>query len=270
MCRRDRQEKLRAQYSFSCQCTSCCDESLERTTGCRVVGLKCPSAGCRGAVQAASEAGVNVFAVLPQPPGSGRCCACGHVMDSKEAVAALRAALTAAVKVEEADSLLQACESADDHQLQAALVGAKDKYTQALTLRREVLHNSNQLVGAVHQSLARVECLLGDLDTAAGHCSEALKVIVSNYPPRSTAEGFQRAALADLHAAAAVGEEDLPAVAHQAEAAASILELHFGSASARAVEMRHLLATLSSSNTSWPRQAIEEAAARACAWAAGQ
>ena len=90
-----------------------------------------------------------------------------------------------------------------------------------------------------------------------------LQCICQSFEPCSPAEGFQRAVLADITAAA--GNLDV-ALAH-AEMASDILQLHFGNTSSRRDEMQSLAAAAGRATVH--ADFVEEAQHRILAWAGG-
>jgi hypothetical protein len=70
MTRAQRQLALRRQYHFTCRCPACAHPPAEEGA---LAALRCPSAGCPGAVEPACDTPPGLLSRFPGVAGSGSC-----------------------------------------------------------------------------------------------------------------------------------------------------------------------------------------------------
>jgi len=187
----DRKRQLLQQYGFECGCSACGAPDLAAEAA--AVGLKCPNAGCRGALLAPSS-WINepsllsdLLLILPPPSPSssttrhpsipsplltsppGRCVTCNAQLSPQQEAAALSDLRQAAVEEEEVMQILVGDARSQNRvvkpgqtqkQQQQPPYAGRERTIRRLLMARDLraahMHAMNQMLGCSNSKLAEV------------------------------------------------------------------------------------------------------------------
>jgi len=215
-----------------------------------MVGLKCPSPGCLGAVPVphAAAAGLASKYDLPIENNSeGRCTVCGDTLSAPLWEAALKPRLEKALENYKRGShlYLESIKSSQVENSEAMLPRKKEKSIQeqaqqavrllseSLQEREALLHPNNQVLGATNHMLSLASDAASDEEGSIRHLRACLGVARKNYYPNSTNVAFLQKELSlclrRVVAARKRGKEALVEAASLQTAALNTLERHYGS-----------------------------------------
>lgn len=216
-----RREALQAQYHFRCECPACAAPSPQKEA--EMVGLRCRTAGCSGALPVPCAAPAGLASKYDYEPGEGAaggCSTCGAALAEAEWRGRVEPRLIEALEAYSAGvEALERATSAADRQRGAALLN------ESLAARQELLHPHNQVLGATHAALGWVE----EEGHAAqvAHCRAGAAAAAAVFPADGTNAAYEALKLGTVLQQGGT-KEGLAEGTALVGAAMATLERHFG------------------------------------------
>lgn len=224
-----RQVMLKAQYHFTCQCKACSGVSPgEAEKEAAMVGLKCMTAGCDGALPVPCEAEAGVASKYDlQGSVEDGCSVCGAKLSEKEWNSSVGPRLEKALEAYSIGRKAVQGESAGGGGGGARSDGEKgvQLLEESLNTRKELLHRHNQVLGATYDALSWAE--ESSKSAKVEHSRASLEVAERLFPAGSTNVAYEKLTLGTMlqHEGS---EKSLKEGKELVTAAMATLELHYG------------------------------------------